>query len=78
MKDKLIIGFILILAIIHFGMLISKGPWITEKNLKEIREYEYNRGYTDYQIDTYIPAPFFERKHTSQKPNPRLKEKFKG
>jgi len=59
-------------------MLISKGPWITEKNLKEIREYEYNRGYTDYQIDTYIPAPFLPDEIPVKKPTPRVMEKFKG
>jgi len=78
MKDKLIIGFILILAVIHFGVLLSKGPWMTEKNLKEIRQFEYNRGYTDYQIDTYIPAPYSREGIPVKKRNPRLKEKFKG
>jgi hypothetical protein len=78
MKDKLIIGFISVLAIIHFVVLISKGLWMTEKNLKEIREYEYNRGYTDYRIDTYIPAPFLPDEIPVKKPNPRVMEKFKG
>jgi hypothetical protein len=78
MKDKLIIGFILILAIIHFGVLISKGPWMTEKNLKEIREYEYNRGYTDYQMDAYIPAALVKKKMQTKKRNRELMEKFKG
>jgi len=55
-KDQIIVGC-LIGILIFLGALLYK-PIYSEKKLKEIREYEYNRGYTDYQIDTYIPAPF--------------------
>jgi len=68
----LMICFALIVGGIHIGMFIS------EKNLNEIREYEYNRGYTEYQIDMYIPAPFLLDEIPVKKPNARLKEKFKG
>jgi len=78
MKDKLIIGFLLVLAVIHFGMLFSEGPWMSEKNLKEIRQFEYNRGYMDYQIDAYTPASFVKEEIPVKKRNRELKEKFKG
>jgi hypothetical protein len=44
---------------------------------------EYLRGYTDYQIDTYIPAPYLpdpsiEIEIPIKTVNPDLKEKFRG
>jgi hypothetical protein len=75
-KDQIIVGCLLGI-LIFLGALLYK-PIYSEKKLKEIREYEYNRGYTDYQIDTYIPAPFLLDEVPVKKPNPRLKGKFKG
>jgi hypothetical protein len=83
MKDKFVVCILgLLFLSIGSGFFLSYHfRWlqvVTEKNLKEIREYEYNRGYTDYQIDTYIPAPFLPDEIPVKKPNPRVMEKFKG
>jgi hypothetical protein len=75
-KDQIIVGC-LIGILIFLGALLYK-PIYSEKKLKEIREYEYNRGYTDYQIDKYVPSSLLPEGIQIKKRNPKLKEKFKG
>jgi len=72
---------ILIDVIFSTGILIVgiiMGLNNSKADIQKIRNYEYNRGYTDYQIDTNIPAPFLSEETKVKKRNPRLIEKFKG
>jgi hypothetical protein len=83
MKDKFVVCILgLLFLSIGSGFFLSYHfRWlqvVTEKNLKEIREYEYNRGYTDYQIDKYVPSSLLPEGIQIKKRNPKLKEKFKG
>jgi hypothetical protein len=78
MKFFLIIlsGFILMFVGNFF--LISK---FQDHNFKQEKQAAYQKGYTDYQIDTYIPAPYLPTPSVEipiKKRNPKLKEKFKG
>jgi hypothetical protein len=69
-------GFILIIN----GVVLLTDK-TQSKNCEEEKAIEYQRGYTDYQIDTYIPSPYLPTPSVEipiKKRNPKLKEKFKG
>ena len=48
------------------------------KNLKEYARDQYNKGYTEYLIDYWAPAIGVVEQIPDKRPNPKLKEKFKG
>jgi len=48
------------------------------KNLKEYARDQYNKGYTEYLIDFWVPAIGVVEQIPDKRPNPKLKENFKG
>jgi len=48
------------------------------KNLKEYATQQYNKGYKEYLIDFWVPAIGVVEQIPVKRPNPKLKEKFKG
>jgi len=68
MKTKLWIIAVLIVSIIHFAVLFNTAPRYTEADM----EAQWSDGYTQYQIDRYIPKP------DHKAPDSRLKAKVNG
>jgi len=70
----IIFGTLILAAGIAIGIEYANRSTVSGSELQQA----YNRGYTDYQIDTYIPAPFLQDEVPAKERNPKLKEKFKG
>lgn len=66
--EKVWVTFILIAVVAHFTILITSGRPSCEVAIEEA----YIQGYTQYQIDEYLPKP------NHKVPNPKLKEKVNG
>jgi ABC-type glycerol-3-phosphate transport system permease component len=79
-KDQIIIGLLLGLWIFHFAIIIL-GIITSFKPSEEILKKTWLNGYNKYISDYYIPAPGLPEQKDEipvKKPNPKLKEKFKG
>ena len=48
------------------------------KNLKGYARDQYNKGYKEYLIDYWVPGVGVLEQIPNKRPNPKLKEKFKG